>query len=220
MGFGDLKSSSGLGALNDFLSDRSYIEGYTVSQADVVIFKALTGAPAADLFNALRWYNQVKSYSSTFTSLPGVAKAVSEYGPAVTPTASKKPADDDEDDDDSDFDVFGSDDDEEEEAKPPPKKLEAKNAKKPVIGKSSVLFDVKPEDSETDLGDMEKLVRAIEQDGLLWGAAKRIPVCFGIEKLQILCTVVDDKVSVDDLQEKIEEFEIVQSVDIAAFNKI
>ena len=40
-------------------------------------------------------------------------------------------------------------------------------------------------------------------------------------KLSILCTVVDDLVSVDDLVEKIQEFEdYVQSVDIAAFNKV
>ena len=40
-------------------------------------------------------------------------------------------------------------------------------------------------------------------------------------KLSILATVVDDLVSVDDLVEKITEFEdYVQSVDIAAFNKV
>ncbi|NP_001118232.1 translation elongation factor 1B beta subunit [Strongylocentrotus purpuratus] len=218
MGFGDLKKSGGQAALNDFLSDRSYIEGYTASQADVVIFKAMSGAPAAELFNALRWYNQVKSYSSTFTSLPGVAKALGDYGPAGTPAAAKKPAGDDDDDDD-DFDCFGSD--EEEEAKPAPKtKIEVKKPKKVVIAKSSVLFDVKPEDDETDLGDIEKAVRAIVKDGLHWGASKRVPICYGIEKLQVLCTVEDEKVSVDALQEEIEEFDTVQSVDIAAFNKV
>lgn len=47
------------------------------------------------------------------------------------------------------------------------------------------------------------------------------PLAFGIKKLTILSTVVDDKVSVDDLTEKIEALEdIVQSVDIAAFNKV
>lgn len=40
-------------------------------------------------------------------------------------------------------------------------------------------------------------------------------------KLSILCTVEDAKVSVDDLTEKIMEFEdCVQSVDVAAFNKV
>lgn len=58
-------------------------------------------------------------------------------------------------------------------------------------------------------------------DGLLWGASKLVPLAYGIKKLQILCVIEDDKVSVDELQEKICEFEdFVQSVDIAAFQKI
>ena len=58
-------------------------------------------------------------------------------------------------------------------------------------------------------------------DGLLWGASKLVPLAYGIKKLQILCVIEDEKVSVDELQEKICEFEdFVQSVDIAAFQKI
>jgi elongation factor 1-beta len=69
--------------------------------------------------------------------------------------------------------------------------------------------------------EMEKNVRTITMDGLLWGASKLVPVGYGIKKLQICCVIEDDKVSVDLLQEKIQEFEdFVQSVDIAAFNKI
>jgi len=51
--------------------------------------------------------------------------------------------------------------------------------------------------------------------------AKLVEIAFGIKKLQIMCIVEDDKVSVDALVETIQEFEdFVQSVDIAAFNKI
>lgn len=58
-------------------------------------------------------------------------------------------------------------------------------------------------------------------DGLLWGAAKLVPVGYGINKLQIMCVIEDEKVSTDLLSEQIEAFEdVVQSVDIAAFNKI
>lgn len=47
------------------------------------------------------------------------------------------------------------------------------------------------------------------------------PLAYGIKKLSILATVVDEKVGVDDLTEKIQDFEdFVQSVDIAAFNKV
>ena len=98
----------------------------------------------------------------------------------------------------------------------------AKKSKKPaLIAKSSILLDVKPWDDETDMKEMEKLVRTIEMDGLLWGASKLVPVGYGINKLQIMCVIEDDKVSVDLLTEKIQENEdFVQSVDIAAFNKI
>ncbi len=37
--------------------------------------------------------------------------------------------------------------------------------------------------------------------------AKLVPLAYGIRKLQISCVVEDDKVSVDELQEKIEGFE-------------
>ncbi|CAM1325714.1 EEF1B2 (predicted), partial [Pycnogonum litorale] len=97
-----------------------------------------------------------------------------------------------------------------------------KKATKPgVIAKSSIIIDVKPWDDETDLGEMEKKVRTIQKDGLLWGVSKTVPVGYGINKLQIVCVIVDDKISVDWLTEEIEQFEdFVQSVDIAAFNKI
>ncbi|KAA2229807.1 hypothetical protein F0L46_25425, partial [Salinarimonas soli] len=85
----------------------------------------------------------------------------------------------------------------------------------------SILLDVKPWDDETDMKEMENQVRTIEMEGLLWGASKLVPVGYGINKLQIMCVIEDDKVSVDLLTEKIQEFEdFVQSVDIAAFNKI
>lgn len=146
----------------------------------------------------------------------------SATAPKSTPSASKPaPADDDDDD----VDLFGSDDDDEEAERIKAERVKAyseKKSKKPaLIAKSSVLLDVKPWDDETDMKEMEKNVRTIEMDGMLWGASKLVPVGYGIKKLQIMCVIEDDKVSVDELQEKIEAFEdFVQSVDIAAFNKI
>ena len=56
---------------------------------------------------------------------------------------------------------------------------------------------------------------------LLSLAAKRVPHCYGIFKLQINCVVEDDKVGTDFLEESIVAFDShVQSVDIIAFNKI
>ncbi|KAM8811562.1 elongation factor 1-delta isoform 2-T2 [Eudromia elegans] len=131
-----------------------------------------------------------------------------------------------EDDEDDDIDLFGSDEEEDQEAaKVREERLRQyaeKKAKKPgLIAKSSILLDVKPWDDETDMAKMEECVRSIHMDGLVWGASKLVPVGYGIKKLQIQCVVEDDKVGTDILEEEITKFEdYVQSVDIAAFNKI
>ena len=63
MGFGDLKSRAGQQALNQYLANKSYIEGYLASQADNVIYEALSAAPPADLFHALRFFKHISSYN-------------------------------------------------------------------------------------------------------------------------------------------------------------
>ena len=47
------------------------------------------------------------------------------------------------------------------------------------------------------MAELEKSVRSIEKDGLVWGASKLVPVGFGIKKLQINLVVEDEKVSLD-----------------------
>merc|ERR1712130_908616 len=85
----------------------------------------------------------------------------------------------------------------------------------------NIILDIKPWDDETPLSKMEESVRSVEMDGLLWGTSKFVAVGYGIKKLQITCVVEDDKVSTDDLEDKITAFEdYVQSMDIVAFNKI
>jgi len=65
--------------------------------------------------------------------------------------------------------------------------------------------------------ELEANVRGIEKDGLVWGASKLVAVGFGIKKLQINLVVEDEKVSLDELQQQIEEFEDhVQSTDIVS----
>lgn len=223
MGFGDLKSRSGLEALNKYLEDKSYIEGYVPSQGDTVVFQALSACPSADLPHALRWYNHIASFGVEKTSFPGSKKDLGSYGSATVSNGSAK-----KDDDEDDFDLFGSDSEEEDDEETRKRKEEElkkyhekKSKKKPVIAKSSILLDVKPWDDETDMKELERLVRSVEADGLLWGASKLVPLAYGIKKLQINCVIEDDKISTDFLEEEITKFEdFVQSMDIAAFNKI
>merc|ERR1712088_561735 len=152
--------------------------------------------------------------------------------PAAAPAKAAAKAEEEDEDDDDDF--FASSDDEDGDAKKAAEELKAKrvaeyNARKAakeekkgkVIAKSSITFDVKPWDDETDLDALCKKIKDIQMDGLLWGSSAKKPLAYGIFKLSITCVVEDDKVGSDDLTEKIEAFEDeVQSVDIAAFQKI
>lgn len=78
-------------------------------------------------------------------------------------------------------------------------------------------LEVKPWDDETDMEALEKSVRSIEQEGLVWGSSKLVAVGYGIKKLQITLVIEDELVSLDELQETISGFEdYVQSTDVAA----
>jgi len=207
-----------LAKLDSFLLEKSYIAGWEVSSEDVAVFKALAAAPKSDFVNALRWWNHINSYSSEFSKLGCAAAAAAD--------------DDEEDEDDDDMDFFGSDDEEEDAAAEAlkAKRIADYNAKKAekaekkgvVAAKSMITLDVKPWDDETDLDDLAVKVKTIKQDGLVWGQQiQKKPLAFGIFKLVVTAIVEDEKVSTDDLVESIEAFEDhVQSVDIAAFNKL
>jgi len=150
---------------------------------------------------------------------PAAAPAPAKAAPA--PAAA-------DDDDDDDVDLFGSDsesEDDEEKKKRTEERLQAYHAKKAtkkaVIAKTSVCLDIKPWDDETDMNEMLKQVKTIEKDGLVWGASKLVPVGYGINKLRIIMVVEDEKVSIDEVQEQIAEFEdFVQSVDVESMQKI
>ncbi|KAK1833428.1 hypothetical protein QBC39DRAFT_346037 [Podospora conica] len=229
MGFTDLLTDAGLTVLNNWLLTRSYITGYSASQADVAVYKALKGSPdAAKYPNAARWYKHVASYEDEFATLSGdSSKPYTVYGPdvaEVTLNPAKAPA---AEEDDEDVDLFGSDDEEEdaEAARIREERLEEyrkkKEGKTKPAAKSIVTLDVKPWDDETDMKALEEAVRSIEKEGLVWGGSQLVAVGFGIKKLQINLVVEDDKVSIDDLQEQIAEFEdYVQSSDVIAMQKL
>merc|ERR1711978_250143 len=189
--FGDLKSAAGVKALNEFLAEHSYIEGFVPSQADTAVFEALAGAPKSDTPHALRWYNHIKSFAAGMKQFPKAEKDASSYVSGAAAAAA---------DDDDDVDLFGSDEEEDDEEKKriTEERLKAyaeKKAKKPaLIAKTSVLLDCKPWDDETDMNKMLKEIKTIQMDGLVWGASKLVPVGYGINKLQIICVVEDEKV--------------------------
>ncbi|KAE9553046.1 hypothetical protein FO519_003726 [Halicephalobus sp. NKZ332] len=204
---GDLK------AFNDSLAHTAYANGFEATGRDTSLFVSFKGAPDANKYSHVaRWYKHIASYND------GERK---KWGGASTSAAPAAAGGEDED-----FDLFGSEDEDDEEKKRlTEERLKAyaeKKAKKPgPIAKSTIIYDVKPWDDTISTDDIEKAVRGIEMDGLVWGASKKVPIAYGIVKLQISCVIEDDKVSSDALEEAITGFEdLVQSIDVVAFNKV
>ncbi|XP_032529197.2 probable elongation factor 1-delta isoform X1 [Danaus plexippus] len=231
--------SIGVGATSSLASEvakaRQHIKNSLECMDNVA---SLSGVPNTEINNKLNSLEKENSdlkkaiddLRKLVISLQARVESLEASEPSVSKSAAPKaaaPAPAPAEDSDDGVDLFGSDDEEEsaEAAKLREERLAAYNAKKskkPVlIAKSNIILDVKPWDDETDMKAMEDAVRTISIDGLLWGAAKLVPLAFGIHKLQISCVVEDDKVSIDWLTEEIEKLEdFVQSVDIAAFNKV
>ncbi|KAI9567967.1 hypothetical protein HD554DRAFT_2205175 [Boletus coccyginus] len=121
----------------------------------------------------------------------------SEFDTSAPPAAAE---------DDEDIDLFGEDEDE-----------EAEKSRPNALLRSVVILEVKPCDDETDMQALERAVQSIEQEGLVWGASKLVAIGYGIKKLQITLVVEDELVSLDELQEKIAEFDdYIQSSVVAA----
>ena len=66
-------------------------------------------------------------------------------------------------------------------------------------------MDVKPWDDETDMAELERSVRSIEKDGLVWGLSKLVAIGYGVKKLQITLVIEDEKISLDDLQDEVRQ---------------
>ena len=219
----DVKSAAGLKKLDEYLLSRSYISGYQASKDDIAVYEAISKPVSSEYVNVSRWFNHIEALmraSAGFGEGSGVkfdAEAI-----ATPPAADAKASADDDDDDD--MDLFGEETEEEKKAAEERAAAIKASAKKKESGKSSVLMDIKPWDDETDMKKLEEAVRSVQMEGLLWGASKLVPVGYGIKKLQIMLTIVDDLVSVDNLIEEhltVEPInEHVQSCDIVAFNKI
>ncbi|GMM38103.1 translation elongation factor 1 subunit beta [Saccharomycopsis crataegensis] len=196
---------SSIADLEKKLTATSYVDGAAPSQADVAAFKTIQ----KEYPSFTRWLAHIHTFVDDFESLPAATSAAAE------------------EEDDDEVDLFGSDDDEvDEEAEALKAKriaeYNAKKANKPKpAAKSIVTLDVKPWDDETDLEELVANVKKIEQEGLTWGAHTWIPVGYGIKKLQINLVIEDEKVSLDELQQTIEEDEDhVQSTDVAAMQKL
>ncbi|KAJ4724524.1 Elongation factor 1-beta 1 [Melia azedarach] len=220
--FSDLHTESGLKALDQHLSGKSYVSGNQITKDDIKVYAAVLEKPGDSFPNASNWYAAVSSQLAP--SFPGKAVGVRVGGKGAAVEAAAPAQAAAAGDEDDDLDLFGDETEDDKKAAEEREAAKKQSAKKKESGKSSVLLDVKPWDDETDMKKLEEAVRSIQMPGLLWGASKLVPVGYGIKKLQILLTIVDDLVSVDSLIEEhltVEPCsEYIQSCDIVAFNKI
>ncbi|KAL8129398.1 hypothetical protein V2J09_018553 [Rumex salicifolius] len=206
--FSDLHTEAGIKSLEEFLAGNN-----AFTKDDVKVYAAILKNPGSSFPNASKWYECVSAHLAA--SFPGKALGASICSGAPQPASKAAPANDEDDDD---LDLFGDETEEEKKAAEEREASKKAPSKKKESGKSSVLMDIKPWDDETDMKQLEEAVRSVEME------AKLVPVGYGIKKLQIMMTIIDDLVSVDTLIEDhltVEPAnEHIQSCDIVAFNKI
>nr|ACZ13325.1 elongation factor 1 beta [Bursaphelenchus xylophilus] len=209
----DASNTKQVAELNTKLQQFAYVEGYEPSAADAATFAVFKKAPTQPVAVA-RWYRNIASFTEAERKAWSSGAGTSaEAAPAAK---------------DDDFDLFGSDEEEDDAEKERIKqeRLKAyaeKKSKKPgPIAKSNIIYDIKPWDDTIDLDSLVKKIKSeVTMDGLVWGAHKILPIAYGVNKIQLMCVVEDEKVSSDDLEERITGYEDeVQSVDVVAFNKV
>ncbi|KAK1443212.1 EF-hand and coiled-coil domain-containing protein [Babesia gibsoni] len=186
----------GLCQLNEFLSFHSFVAGDKApSTDDVAVYKKLAKAPNDEQFvHVARWYRHVASWVQS---------------PPATLAKGAFPVEDDKADD---IDLFGDDDEEEDDAmKKKMEAMKAGKAKKREAAKSSLVIHIEPASVETDLDEVLKLVKALKIEGVTWGeASAKIPLAYGIQKLQVSCTILDDIVNTNEITELIEELGLTE----------
>ena len=209
-------------ALDTHLNGKQWIAGDSISLADLYCgacfaasFQTVLDAGFRKAMpNLSAWFERWSQHApvvkrhgriqACHKALKPAAGGPPSGAPAASAKKEVKPADDD-------LDLFG-DDDEDATAAAAAAKANAAKAKKPkkvVIAMSLVMLEVKPLDDTTDLDALAKHIFAnLTQDGLFWKTEyKKEPVAFGIFKLIIGFSLEDEKVSVDNVVERIEALE-------------
>lgn len=84
------------------------------------------------------------------------------------------------------------------------------------MGKISCVYKIMPEDAETDLEDIkEQLKELIDVQDL--GEEE---VAFGLKAIKVSTVTTDEEGGTDAVEEKLEQLENVQSVELEHFNKL
>ena len=206
-----------MAGFNGFMGSKSYVEGWTFSEADTAMFAKFQAIPDAQKYpHAYRWY----IHAAALQGIRGLNLA-----PPTQAASEKKKTDDDDDD----FDVFGDDDEEEEDAPKESraemlarlkKEAEERTARKEAKQRTLVAIEVKPWDVEQDLMELwKKITLTVIQDGLKWGESCTLADgAYGIKKIQCTFTMGVNNSS-DDVVDAIQAMEDeVQSCEVTSMN--
>jgi len=210
--FGNLSSTEAHKKLEGHLLKCSYISGHSATQDDVLVVSNLKGLslPSSSFPNISRWFRHIMYFSEAEQNMWAKGQGVAGCAAPTVSKAAASAASKKVDEEDDDFDPFASDTEEDkaaQEAMAAKRKEAAAGAKpkKVVINKSTLVIDVKPVNLQTSLDEVEKLIREIDIEGVEWSkASKKLPIAFGLMKLQIGCTIIDDLVNTDNIVDQIE----------------
>lgn len=237
----NVNDESSLAELNKHLTANMFIGGTSPNAQDAFTYEAFSGnAPCAVKYPGIAgWFYIIHYFDRVRESWKEVQekKEVPKKGGETAKPKEKKEEKETKEEkkpEKKEDDMFEVDEEEDpEKAKARQARMKAalekkkqkdatKGKKEEVIAKSLVLLDIKVWEQEQDLDALAKLIKDIEMDGLIWKEEYKTPViAFGMKKLVLGLVVEDEKVSVEDVIEKILANEdIVQSVDIASFGKI
>mmetsp|Transcript_87241 Transcript_87241/g.121049 ORF Transcript_87241/g.121049 Transcript_87241/m.121049 type:complete len:218 (+) Transcript_87241:65-718(+) len=212
-----IENDTKLSEIETHLANNAYLSAGPLPDAEdakvaLALIKNDPEVPSKEKYpNLYFWYANIRVLA------PPVLEVMSKKAEAKKADTKKADVEDD---------LFGSDDDDDKEALEALKKKQEeankKKEKKKPVARSIVIFDVKVYEQEQDLDELAKRIFALEIDGLMWRTEYRlVEIAFGMKKLQVGCTVEDDKVLTDDIFDKILEWEDeVQSCDIVSFQKV
>jgi len=219
----DVTTPKGVAAFNGFMGSKSYVEGWSFSNADSECFSKFTSFPDASKYaHAYRWYIHI-------AALKGIRSLSLSTPPPTNDSGASAPHSKKDGDDDDDFDVFGDDDDDEPAEKEESraemlarlkKEAEERTAKKEAKQRTLVGLEIKPWTTDQDLMELwKKVITEVKQDGLKWGeGCNLMEVAYGIKKI---CTtfVMGVNNSSDDVVDAILAMEDdVQSVEVVSMN--
>jgi len=228
--FLNLGTKEGMKKLDKILGQQNFISGAIPCKDDLVVYGALKSSIDPNHVNILRWYKQVDEIIGPQFSREGegvfikkiitvsLEEDIESNGVSATTPSSSNGLNED------DLNVLQEEIDEEDMLiSSVPIFL-----KKPILNghemrTSSIKLHIKPWNEEGNLDGVEKHVRGIQMDGLIWGESQIVGVGDGKRVFEIMMMVEGDKVSPLDLIEKIigdeKNNDLIQSCEIVSFNK-